>query len=71
MHDGSVGTLDRVIDLYDRGGIDRPSRSRQIRPLHLTSREKTDLLAFLNALTSTSQRDLMWADFADAPPTLR
>ncbi len=26
MHDGSVPTLEAVIDLYDRGGIDRPSR---------------------------------------------
>jgi cytochrome c peroxidase len=27
MHDGSIAILDAVIDLYDRGGIDRPSRS--------------------------------------------
>ena len=36
MHDGSVATLDAVIDLYDRGGIERPSRSRSIKPLHLS-----------------------------------
>ena len=42
-----------VIDLYDRGGIDRPSRDNDIRPLHLQSREKADLIAFLNTLGDT------------------
>jgi cytochrome c peroxidase len=52
MHDGSIATLDDVIDLYDRGGIERPSRSVLIRPLGLTTDEKTDLIAFLDTLTS-------------------
>jgi cytochrome c peroxidase len=51
MHDGSIPTLDAVIDLYDRGGIDRPSRSELIRPLRLTDEEKADLVAFLGTLT--------------------
>jgi cytochrome c peroxidase len=50
MHDGSIATLREVIDLYDRGGIDRPSRSEHIKPLHLTQSEKADLIAFLNTL---------------------
>ncbi|KQP17382.1 cytochrome c peroxidase [Methylobacterium sp. Leaf100] len=53
MHDGSVATLEAVIDLYDRGGIDRPSRAADVRPLNLTASEKADLLAFLKTLTST------------------
>jgi cytochrome c peroxidase len=52
MHDGSVATLAEVIDLYDSGGIDRPSRSELIKPLGLTEAEKTSLLAFLATLTS-------------------
>jgi cytochrome c peroxidase len=52
MHDGSVPTLEAVLDLYDRGGIDRPSRSPEIRPLSLTAEEKAALLAFLNNLTA-------------------
>jgi cytochrome c peroxidase len=52
MHDGSIATLEEVIDLYDRGGIERPSRSVLIRPLGLTSDEKSDLIAFLDTLTS-------------------
>jgi len=51
MHDGSVPTLEAVIDLYDRGGIARPSRSETIKPLGLTAQEKSDLLAFLQTLT--------------------
>jgi len=55
MHNGSVATLDEVIDLYDRGGIDRPSRSDSISPLRLTKDEKADLIAFLRALTSVPE----------------
>ena len=40
-------------EVYDRGGIDRPSRSPDIRPLNLTPSEKSDLLAFLKTLTSS------------------
>ncbi|MEA2938219.1 MAG: cytochrome c peroxidase [Alphaproteobacteria bacterium] len=52
MHNGSIPTLEAVIDLYDRGGIERPSRSPLIAPLRLTQDDKSDLLAFLNTLTS-------------------
>jgi len=52
MHNGSEATLADVIDLYDHGGIDRPSRADFIKPLHLTAQEKADLIAFLDTLTS-------------------
>jgi cytochrome c peroxidase len=55
MHDGSVATLEAVIDLYDRGGIDRPSRSPLIFPLGLNATEKADLIAFLHTLNSRPQ----------------
>ncbi len=55
MHDGSVPTLEAVIELYDRGGIERQSRSDLIRPLRLTAAEKADLLAFLRTLTEDPQ----------------
>jgi len=42
-----------VIELYDLGGrVQRESLSEEIRPLKLTKREKSDLLAFLDTLTS-------------------
>jgi cytochrome c peroxidase len=53
MHDGSIPTLDGVLELYDRGGIDRPSRSDEIRPLNLSKGEKADLIAFLQTLSAT------------------
>ncbi|MCJ2053496.1 cytochrome-c peroxidase [Methylobacterium sp. J-070] len=68
MHDGSVPTLEAVIDLYDRGGIERPSRSRSIKPLHLSASERADLLAFLATLSSGTGGDLMTVSFANLPP---
>jgi len=55
MHDGSVATLEEVLELYNKGGIDRPSRAEAIKPLGLTHQEKEDLIAFLNTLTSHSR----------------
>jgi cytochrome c peroxidase len=55
MHNGSVPTLEAVIDLYDRGGIDRPSRDVEIHPLGLSAEEKADLIAFLRTLTGAVQ----------------
>jgi cytochrome c peroxidase len=52
MHDGSVPTLEKVIDLYDGGGVKRPSRSDLIKPLALSAPEKADLVAFLRTLSS-------------------
>ena len=54
MHDGSIATLEAVIDLYDRGGIERPSRSEFISPLGLSAEEKADLVAFLRTLNGAS-----------------
>jgi len=56
MHNGSLATLDAVIDLYDRGGIARPSRSAKLKPLGLTSADKVDLIAFLGTLTGDPQQ---------------
>ena len=52
MHDGSMTTLAAVIDHYDHGFEHRDSLDSQIHPLGLTSAEKSDLLAFLDTLTS-------------------
>lgn len=68
MHDGSLATLDAVIDLYDRGGIERPSRSRDIRPLNLSPQEKADLLAFLKTLDDDRSADVAFRPFDPEPP---
>lgn len=52
MHDGSLATLEDVVEHYDRGGVKRPSLSDDMKPLGLTMREKKDLVAFMTSLTS-------------------
>ena len=52
MHDGSFGTLDAVVDFYDRGGGENLNLDPDIKPLHLTTAEKRSLIAFLLTLTS-------------------
>jgi cytochrome c peroxidase len=51
MHDGSLSTLEAVIDQYDRGGRGDPSTDPQVRPLGLSAGEKGDLVTFLRSLT--------------------
>ena len=63
MHDGSEPTLEAVIDLYNRGGIDRPSRAEYIKPLGLTAQEKADLIAFMKALDGEGYQDSPPAHF--------
>lgn len=52
MHDGSMGTLNEVIEHYEQGGEPRPSLSHEMKPFELTSQERQDLLTFLATLRS-------------------
>ena len=58
MHDGSLATLRDVVEHYNNGGITRKTDhvndflSGGIRPLNLTDDEISDLVAFLETLTS-------------------
>ncbi|MEI7607325.1 MAG: cytochrome c peroxidase [Rhodospirillaceae bacterium] len=52
MHDGSLATLAAVVDFYAEGGIARPSRSDEIRPLTLSAEERNALVVFMKSLTS-------------------
>lgn len=58
MHNGSLDSLEAVVDLYSRGGTERPSLSSEIHRLDLTAAERADLVAFLRTLASAE----------DAPP---
>jgi cytochrome c peroxidase len=51
MHDGSVATLEEVVEWYDKGGHPNPHLSAKIRPLKLSAQEKTDLVEFMKACT--------------------
>jgi len=70
MHDGSVATLEDVIEHYNAGGrtitsgpyqgvgADSPFKSEFLKPMGLTAQQKRDLIAFLQSLTdSTFLRD--------------
>lgn len=54
MHDGSLATLDDVIDHYAMGGNGHATTDPAIEPLSLSAEQRADLLAFLNALTDTT-----------------
>ncbi|NBV45306.1 MAG: cytochrome-c peroxidase [Planctomycetia bacterium] len=51
MHDGSLATLEEVVEWYDKGGHPNPHLSDKIRPLKLTAEEKADLVEFMKACT--------------------
>jgi cytochrome c peroxidase len=53
MHDGSLATLEEVVDFYDRGGAPNPYLDAEIRPRQFTSDEKRTLVAFLDSLSGT------------------
>jgi cytochrome c peroxidase len=52
MHDGSLATLFDVIDLYAMGGRPNPHLDPELKPIALTAQDRTDLIAFLESLTS-------------------
>ncbi len=63
MHDGSIETLEEVLDHYARGGrliesgpnagdgFDNPNKSALLNGFVMTEQEKADIIAFLRALT--------------------
>ena len=58
MHDGSLKTLEDVVDFYNNGGREDENdplsgfQSGGIRPLDLSDQQKKDLVEFMKALTS-------------------
>jgi cytochrome c peroxidase len=51
MHDGSLLTLDAVLDHYVRGGHKTALQDSRVRPFALSQTERADLLEFLSSLT--------------------
>ncbi len=54
MHDGSVKTLRDVVQFYNRGGVKNPNLDPIIQPLDLSDADVDHLVAFLEALSRTS-----------------
>lgn len=53
MHDGSLRTLEEVVEHYNIGGTPNEHLSDKIRRLNLTAQEKTDLVEFMRACTGS------------------
>jgi len=51
MHDGSLKTLEEVVNFYDKGGISNKNLDANIRKLNLSDAEKKDLVEFMKALS--------------------
>lgn len=56
MHDGSLGTLEEVVEFYDKGGGDGPNKAEWLYPLGLSAADKRALAAFLRTLTGDPPR---------------
>jgi cytochrome c peroxidase len=57
MHDGSLETLEDVVNFYDKGGVPNPTLDPGIRRLRLAREEKTQLVEFLKTLTGDRRRE--------------
>ena len=64
MHDGSMKTLEEVVEHYVQGGTPNPQLDEEIFPIKLSAQEKADLIIFM-------KEGLSSADYPDiAPPKL-
>jgi cytochrome c peroxidase len=64
MHDGSVATLEDVLDHYAAGGrMEHPNKSPILKKFSLTAQEKLDLIEFLKSLTDEEMlHDARWSN---------
>jgi cytochrome c peroxidase len=58
MHDGSIGTLEAVIDFYSDGGRPNPSLDVEMKTRNLSSEEKRGLVSFLRSLNGEVREGL-------------
>lgn len=59
MHDGSIATLEEVIEYYDRGGNRNPYLDSELHALHLSTEEKRNLAHFLRTLAGAPESPLL------------
>lgn len=55
MHDGSIATLETVVEFYNRGGNSNPNLDAVMAPLGLSPQEARALVAFLRALSHSGE----------------
>jgi cytochrome c peroxidase len=72
MHDGSLGTLDDVVRIYEMGGVSRPTRAKDLPDIiNLTDQERADLVAFLESLSSETPPQPSTEAWVNAAPPVR
>ncbi len=54
MHNGTIATLDDVVEFYNQGGGADDPLAEELKPLGLSASEKKDLVAFLESLSSAT-----------------
>jgi hypothetical protein len=54
MHDGSLATLEQVVEFYRRGGEPNENLDPFVRAIEMSDKEAADLVAFLGALSRTA-----------------
>jgi cytochrome c peroxidase len=65
MHDGSLATLEAVVEHYNKGGDENPWLSTRIRKLNLTKPEVQALVKFMEALNGDGYADTAPAAFPE------
>ena len=55
MHDGSLATLEDVVEFYSEGGRSNPNLDPEIRPRQFSTEEKRALIAFLRTLSGRTR----------------
>jgi cytochrome c peroxidase len=55
MHNGSMNTLEEVVEHFNSGGNAHANKSHLIKPLNLNQQEKEDLISFMKTLTNKTQ----------------
>ena len=58
MHNGSLATLEDVVEFYDRGGNQNPTLDSEVHPIQLSAGEKQALIAFLRSLSGRIQEGM-------------
>ncbi|MES2182209.1 MAG: cytochrome c peroxidase [Pseudomonadota bacterium] len=58
MHDGSLRTLEEVVEFYNKGGEDNPFKDPLLQPLNLSEADVSSLVAFMKALTGSNAKQL-------------
>ncbi len=51
MHDGSLATLEEVVEFYRNGGTPNSNLSSRIKPIRLSDKDASNLVAFLKAMS--------------------